>query len=116
MNSPVPPDEFICPLTKQLMSVPVVSRYGIHFEKKAILEWLAEGNNFCPVTGNPLRPSNLISDPTLQWKIQYVSLSFFIFLIDGMSSIMVVCCVFSKIVLSTNIFAMFVLFLLHRSL
>ena len=74
MNSPVPPDEFICPLTKHLMSVPVVSRYGIHFEKKAILEWLNEGNNFCPVTGNPLRPSNLISDPTLQWKIQYVSL------------------------------------------
>ena len=74
MNAPVPPDEFICPLTKQLMAVPVVSRYGIHFEKKAILEWLNEGNNFCPVTGNPLRPSNLISDPTLQWKIQYVSL------------------------------------------
>ena len=48
-----------------------IHRYGHHFEKKAILDWINEGNNFCPVTGNPLRPSNLISDPTLQWKIQY---------------------------------------------
>ena len=35
------------------------------------MKWMNDGNNYCPVTGNPLRPSNLISDPTLQWKIQY---------------------------------------------
>lgn len=49
----------------------MVSRYGDHFERKAILKWLAEGNNYCPVTNNPLRPQNLISDKNLQWKIQY---------------------------------------------
>ena len=49
----------------------MVSRYGTHFERSAILGWLGEGNNYCPVTGNPLRPSGLISDKTLQWKISY---------------------------------------------
>jgi hypothetical protein len=53
------------------MKEPMMSRYGNHFERAAILEWLNQGNNFCPVTGNPLRPSNLISDKTLQWKIDY---------------------------------------------
>jgi hypothetical protein len=71
MTTPAPPAEFLCPITKKAMKEPMVSRYGIHFEKKAILEWLNQGNNYCPVTGNPLRPSNLISDKTLEWKIQY---------------------------------------------
>jgi hypothetical protein len=53
------------------MKDPMMSRYGNHFERAAILDWLNQGNNFCPVTGNPLRPSNLISDKTLQWKIDY---------------------------------------------
>lgn len=48
-----------------------MSRYGNHFEREAIMEWFNQGNNYCPVTGNPLRPSNLISDKTLQWKISY---------------------------------------------
>lgn len=47
-----------------------MSRYGNHFEREAILTWLQK-NNFCPVTSNPLRPSNLVSDKTLQWKINY---------------------------------------------
>jgi hypothetical protein len=71
MTTPAPPAEFLCPITKKVMKEPVVSRYGIYFEKKAIFEWLNQGYNYCPVTGNPLRPSNLISDKTLEWKIQY---------------------------------------------
>jgi hypothetical protein len=49
---------------------PVVSRYGISFERKAILAWLEEGNTFCPVTGNPLRPSCLVTDNATAWKIR----------------------------------------------
>jgi hypothetical protein len=66
-----PPAEFICPLSKTLMKEPLMSRYGTHFERKAILEWINQGHNYCPVTGNPLRPSNLVSNKTLQWKIKY---------------------------------------------
>jgi len=49
----------------------MMSRYGNHFERSAIMNWLSDGNSYCPVTGNPLRPSMLISDKTLQWKIHY---------------------------------------------
>jgi hypothetical protein len=66
-----PPAEFICPLSNTLMKEPMMSRYGTHFERKAILEWINKGHNYCPVTGNPLRPSNLVSNKTLQWKITY---------------------------------------------
>jgi hypothetical protein len=70
MSAQTPPKEFICPLTKELIVDPVVSRYGDNFERKAILTWLEEGNEFCPVTGNPLRPSCLVSDKALEWKIR----------------------------------------------
>jgi hypothetical protein len=69
-NMPPPPAEFICPLTKEVMHDPVMSRYGDSFERNAILAWLDEGNHFCPVTGKPLRPSCLVSNKNLEWKIR----------------------------------------------
>jgi hypothetical protein len=65
-----PPADCICPLTKELMKDPVISRYGDSFERKAILEWLEQGNDFCPVTSKPLRPSSLVSNKSLDWKIR----------------------------------------------
>ena len=65
-----PPTEMVCPLTKELMKDPVMSRYGTNFEREAILDWLGEGNEFCPVTGKPLRPSCLVSNKALEWKIR----------------------------------------------
>lgn len=49
---------------------PVVSRYGNSFERSAIFEWLEEGNMNCPVSGQPLRASGLVSDNNLSWKIR----------------------------------------------
>jgi hypothetical protein len=54
----------------------MVSKYGHHFERYAIKEWLDAGNNFCPVTGNPLSLSDLVLNRTLQadivsWKMQH---------------------------------------------
>ena len=65
------PAEFLCPITNQLMKEPMMSRYGYHYERSAILKQLDKGNHFCPVTGHPLRPSSLVSNKTLQWKIKY---------------------------------------------
>jgi hypothetical protein len=71
MSSAQPPSEFVCPLTKKLMKEPMMSRYGNHFERAEIMNWLNKGHTYCPLTGNPLRPSNLVSNKTLQWKINY---------------------------------------------
>jgi hypothetical protein len=62
--------EFICPLTKEVMQEPMVSCYGTNFEKAAILKWLNEGNELCPITGNQLRPSNLVTNTKLKQEIQ----------------------------------------------
>ncbi|KAG7372616.1 U-box domain containing protein [Nitzschia inconspicua] len=65
------PADFVCPLTKRFMKDPVMTKYGYHFERSAILAHLELGKSFCPITGNPLRPSNLVSNKSLQWKIKY---------------------------------------------
>jgi hypothetical protein len=46
------PEEFLCRLTKTVMREPMVNRYGVHFERSAIMEWFEQGNTHCPVTNN----------------------------------------------------------------
>lgn len=65
-----PPSEFLCPLSKTLMKEPMMSKDGINFEKNEILKWLNQGNNVCPVTGNKLTPSCLVSNKALEKKIK----------------------------------------------
>ena len=55
----------------QVMIQPLVSRSGIHFERSAILAWLAEGSDACPVTGSPLRPSDLVPDKRLEARLTF---------------------------------------------
>ena len=45
------PEEFFCEMTKKIMRDPMVSRYGNHFEREAILKWINDGNHYCPVSG-----------------------------------------------------------------
>lgn len=65
------PSEFICPLSMQVMIQPLVSRSGIHFERAAILTWLAEGSGACPMTGESLRPSDLVPDKRLEARLKF---------------------------------------------
>ena len=66
----IAPTEFVCPLTLEVMRDPVVSRYGQSYEREAILQWLASGNVTCPMTRQPLRMSNLITNQQLRLKIR----------------------------------------------
>jgi hypothetical protein len=45
-----------------------MTRTGISFEKRAILQWL-DMNGSCPITRAPLFPSGLVSNRNLQFKI-----------------------------------------------
>ena len=62
------PSEFICPITLQLMNDPLISRFGRNYDSHAILSWIAKHRS-CPITRQPLSPSNLIRDRILQSKI-----------------------------------------------
>lgn len=52
------PPEFSCPITMEIMTMPVVAADGNTYEKKAILRWMMN-RMFSPVTGTPLAHSNL---------------------------------------------------------
>lgn len=64
------PQEFVCPLTLEVMTNPVVNRLGNCYEKTALVEWLAQPNATCPLTRQPIRLSDLILDVKLQRKIR----------------------------------------------
>jgi hypothetical protein len=63
------PEEFLCPITQELMINPLMSRTGINYEKSAIMEWISKHNNTCPMTRQPLRAKDLVHNRNLQSKI-----------------------------------------------
>ncbi|KAG7359214.1 U-box domain containing protein [Nitzschia inconspicua] len=64
------PEEFVCPLTLCVMKDPVVSKDGINYDRTAIVQWLAKGNQSCPLTRQPMKLSSLAPDNRLRKCIQ----------------------------------------------
>ena len=64
------PAEFLCELSKKLMTEPVKSRYGHVFEKSAILSWISNQGHICPITGAPISESDFEFQQDLQMKIR----------------------------------------------
>lgn len=65
------PSEFICPLTADVMSYPLMTRSGLNFERTAIMEWLQNGTGKCPVNGTTMTLSDLIPNRSLEEKIAH---------------------------------------------
>lgn len=68
------PEAFVCPITQELMTDPVVTRYGQSYERSAIIEWIAKGKD-CPLTRQPLSLSGIITNHSLrsqirQWQVK----------------------------------------------
>jgi hypothetical protein len=63
------PMEFLCPITKEVMSNPLMTRSGLNFERSAIIDWLHTGDGNCPINGTPLEASDLITNHALEEKI-----------------------------------------------
>lgn len=53
-NSNIPPEEFRCPISLQLMSDPVIISSGQTYERICIEKWFEEGHNTCPKTQQKL--------------------------------------------------------------
>ena len=66
---PTPPGKFICPITQQVFRDPVVNSKGHCFERIAILSWLSRNGN-CPLTRQPMKPSDFISNDLLRTQIK----------------------------------------------
>jgi hypothetical protein len=64
------PEEFICHLSHQVMTDPVMSVHGYSFQREAILHWLGPMyNDFCPCTGKPMSMKDIVSNRSLQSRI-----------------------------------------------
>lgn len=61
---------FICPISMEIMVNPVTNRDGYTFEHAAILGWL-KTKNTCPMSRNPMRPADLISNKSLKTTIMW---------------------------------------------
>ncbi|GAX21168.1 hypothetical protein FisN_14Hh379 [Fistulifera solaris] len=66
----ITPSHFLCPISQCIMMHPVMTRSGHNYERKAILKWLKEKNNTCPMTRNILTVKDLVSNRALRSVIQ----------------------------------------------
>ncbi|CAI5502138.1 unnamed protein product [Closterium sp. Naga37s-1] len=60
------PQEFICPLSSEVMRDPVIISSGKSFERVYIERWFAQGRTTCPKTGEPLAHQMLTPNEALQ--------------------------------------------------
>jgi U-box domain len=62
------PSEFLCPITLEVMIKPLMSKYGHHYERDAILEWIGSSGT-CPLTRRSLGLRDLLPNKALEDKI-----------------------------------------------
>lgn len=64
------PDEFICPITRELMKEPVIATDGYSYEREAIESWINTPNRSSPMTNLPLQTTILTLNRSLKTAIQ----------------------------------------------
>lgn len=70
-SEPGIPDGFMCPITHEIMKIPVILvETGHTFEKSALEKWL-EKNNTCPMTGKELVSKNFVIVYSLKKAIEH---------------------------------------------
>ncbi|CAG9320653.1 unnamed protein product [Blepharisma stoltei] len=62
------PEEYACPITRQIMDDPVVAADGFTYERRAITIFF-ENNNISPVTFKDFKNKTLVTNFTLLSKI-----------------------------------------------
>eukprot|EP00727_Mastigamoeba_balamuthi_P010424 m51a1_g6003 hypothetical protein (630) ;mRNA; r:26270-32033 len=65
-----PPNEYVCPITMELMGDPVVAPDGFTYEREAITHWLVHGKKTSPMTGQAMPPGPLVPTIALRSAIK----------------------------------------------
>uniref|UniRef100_A0A8C5CSX6 WD repeat, SAM and U-box domain-containing protein 1 n=1 Tax=Gadus morhua TaxID=8049 RepID=A0A8C5CSX6_GADMO len=63
------PDEYLCPITRELMKDPVIAADGYSYEREAIQSWINSRNRSSPMTNLPLKTTLLTPNHTLKMAI-----------------------------------------------
>ena len=65
------PDEYLCPITHELMRDPVIASDGYSYERSAMEEWLRSGEEaVSPMTNAPLLSPTLTPNRSLKLLIE----------------------------------------------
>lgn len=64
------PNQFICPISLDLMKDPIILSTGITYDRDSIDRWLQDGNFTCPVTNQILSSFDLVPNQSLRISIQ----------------------------------------------
>lgn len=64
------PEEFLCPITHEIMREPVTCSDGFTYEKNAIAEWFMSGKYTSPMTNAVLTNTTLVSNLELRDAIR----------------------------------------------
>ncbi|KAK3105791.1 hypothetical protein FSP39_005813 [Pinctada imbricata] len=64
------PDEYLCPITREIMKDPVIAEDGYTYERSAIQAWMGKGKNLSPMTNSPLTSQKLTPNRSLKMLIQ----------------------------------------------
>lgn len=64
------PDEYLCPITREVMKDPVMAEDGYTYERSAIQGWIDKGKDTSPMTSIPLKTKQLIPNRSLKMLIQ----------------------------------------------
>ncbi len=66
-----PPEEYLCPISYELMTDPVLlAESGHSYDRESLMEWFARGHNRDPKTNLPLRSVAVIPNHTLRQSIE----------------------------------------------
>ncbi|XP_029980330.1 WD repeat, SAM and U-box domain-containing protein 1 isoform X1 [Sphaeramia orbicularis] len=63
------PDEFLCPITRELMRDPVIAADGYSYERESIQSWIRGKNKTSPMTNLPLQTTLLTPNRSLKTAI-----------------------------------------------
>lgn len=69
------PQNFLCPLTTEILKDPVMDHDGHNFERSAIVHWIQKGNGVCPISHKPLHledlcPNRELQDAIFRWVMK----------------------------------------------
>ncbi|MBN3323978.1 WSDU1 protein, partial [Atractosteus spatula] len=63
------PDEFLCPITREVMRDPVIASDGYSYEREAIESWISTKKRSSPMTNLPLKSTVVTPNRTLKMAI-----------------------------------------------
>ncbi|XP_015214207.2 WD repeat, SAM and U-box domain-containing protein 1 isoform X2 [Lepisosteus oculatus] len=63
------PDEFLCPITREVMRDPVIASDGYSYEREAIESWISTKKRSSPMTNLPLKSTVMTPNRTLKMAI-----------------------------------------------